>query len=190
MASVEIKNPQILTIEFRQDKDDEDYGECLWAIFTFDLTNYALSIKSDCGDYSYTWKPTPDLESFLQLCTRFADEYLLGKISTESSINNNKTWEKMQKAIEEAVTPGLEPDWDLDEIKNACLYATSAKFAHEDIYEAISYTNLEGFIGDEQIWDCVTTDFPVGAKKIVEIFQTHIVPVLKEKIKEQGETNE
>lgn len=188
MASVKIENPNILVIAFCQDKNDEDYGECLWARFTFDLINYALSIQSDCGNYSYTWKPTPDLESFLQLCTRFADEYLLEKLSTRKNINNDKTWENVQNLIEQ-VPLSVEPDWDLDEIKNTCLY-TNLESAYDDIQDVFHCTGLEDWFEGEQILDCIAKDFPTGAKKIVEIFQTHIVPVLKEKINEQGETNE
>lgn len=188
MASVKIENPNIFVIAFHQDKEDEDYGECLWARFAFDLTNYTLSIKSDCGNYAYGWKPTPELESFLQLCTRFADEYLLEKLSIRKDINNDKTWENIQNLIKQ-VHSSVEPDWDLDEIKNTCLY-TSLESAYDDIEDAFYGTNLEDWFESEQILDCIVRDFPIGAKKIVEIFQTYIVPVLKEKINnEQDENN-
>ena len=33
-------NPNILTLEYRQEKTDKDYGSCLWARFMFNLDRY------------------------------------------------------------------------------------------------------------------------------------------------------
>lgn len=44
MAKTAFKQPNILTIEFRQERGDPDYGSCLWANFNFDLERYELTI--------------------------------------------------------------------------------------------------------------------------------------------------
>ena len=49
MPTVAIENPEIMTVSFRQTRNDKDYGSCLWAGFNFDTKNYHLSIESDCG---------------------------------------------------------------------------------------------------------------------------------------------
>lgn len=51
MPIIAIENPEIMTVSFRQTRDDKDYGSCLWARFNFDLKHYHLSIESDCGNY-------------------------------------------------------------------------------------------------------------------------------------------
>ena len=70
----------IRCIEYRQTKEDVDYGSCLYARFYFNLDKYELSIVSDVGNYSYKWCETPDTESFLELMARISSDYLLGKL--------------------------------------------------------------------------------------------------------------
>jgi len=84
--TVTVEKPKIVMLMYRQERSDEDYGSCLWARFNFDLKHYSMSIESDCGNYSYGWTPTPDAESFLQLCARFNWEYFLDKISFKPSL--------------------------------------------------------------------------------------------------------
>ena len=92
MAKVDIISPRILTIEFRQEKTDADYGSCLWARFLFDLDNYDLHITSDCGEYAHGWIPTPERESFLKLMSRVNGDYLLGKISDDTVVDGDATF--------------------------------------------------------------------------------------------------
>ena len=78
MTVKEIK-PEIVVLEYRQDKDDEDYGSCLWARFYFNLDKYELFVLSDCGNYGYKWCETLGSESFLELMARIGEDYLLWK---------------------------------------------------------------------------------------------------------------
>ena len=87
MAIVKIEMPEITTVSFRQEKSDKDYGSCLWARFNFDTKHYHLSIESDCGTYGNGWVPTPDHETFLQLCSRFDEGYLLDKLDNRSVVD-------------------------------------------------------------------------------------------------------
>ena len=70
MAVVTKRVPQLVSFSFHQEKDDADYGSCLWAIFNFDLERYELTITSDCGSYAYGWVPTPRSEAS---CTLWHD---------------------------------------------------------------------------------------------------------------------
>lgn len=99
MAIVEIKEPAIKVIEFRQERSDEDYGSCMWARFYFDIENYNLNIESDCGTYGYGWVPTPQTESFLKLCSRFNSGYLLDKLSERNVIDVEKTFENFKNML-------------------------------------------------------------------------------------------
>lgn len=78
--TVNIVKPNMLCLEYRQEKEDKDYGSCLWARFTFNLDRYELTITSDCGNYGYKWVETPKSESFLELMVRCDEVYILDKI--------------------------------------------------------------------------------------------------------------
>lgn len=184
MAQIEIQEPKILVLEYRQEKSDEDYGTCLWARFYLDLINYAMMIESDCGNYSYSWLPTPDKESFLKLCSRFNKEYLIEKLSSRSVVDNQSTWTNIEELIQECTEYSIEKaDYDLDEIKEACHSAKNKESVLDAIRTAIRFTNLENCVEDYDIWDCIKTDYPAGAKKIVDIYTTHIIPAIKERLK-------
>lgn len=79
MSNVTLKNYHIICLEYRQEREDEDYGSCLWARFYFNLDKYELMIMSDCGSYGYGWVETPETESFLQLMSRCGKYYILKK---------------------------------------------------------------------------------------------------------------
>lgn len=51
-----------------------------------------------------------------------------------------------------------------------------------DVYNYIDeFANDHGMEPEyESIQDCIISDYPAGAKKIVKIFKDHIVPMLKE----------
>ena len=100
MPTVDILKPSIITFAYKQLKDDEDYGSCLWARFNLDLVNYSMTIESDCGNYSYEWIPTPETESFLHLCSRFNKSYLLEKLSSRSRVNTDETRKAIFEWIE------------------------------------------------------------------------------------------
>ena len=88
--TITVEKPEIITLMYRQEKTDADYGSCLWARFQFDLKNYTLHIEGDCGNYTHGWVPTPEHESFLHLCGRFDYEYLLYKMSNKTVIDSEK----------------------------------------------------------------------------------------------------
>lgn len=47
--------PEIHVYELRPLKGDKEYGDCLWARFTFDCDNGSLAIAGDAG-YTGWWR--------------------------------------------------------------------------------------------------------------------------------------
>lgn len=181
MVTLEI--PQIISLYYRPDPDDPNRGSCEWARFYFDLKNYVLSIESDCGNYSYGWVPTPKSESFLNLCSRFNKDYLLCKISEESVVDAEATWELIKDMIDEIIEwNSIDIDdiseCDMEDIENACHYRNPHE-AYEAIRFAIENTAFDSKVESYEILDRICTTYPINAKKIAEIFTTEIQPYIK-----------
>lgn len=194
MATLEIKEPSILLLEFWQEEDDQDYGSCLWGRFYFDKENYALTIESDCGAYSYGWTPTPNSESFLKLMLRIDEGYLLNKISSLSEVDEIKTLENIKELI--ATTYGYHDvdfskvikdkkilEYDLDQIESAC-NARDQREVAETLLSALESMDDELEIDEYDLYQSIEKDYPCGAKKIVSIFINFIQPKIKEIIRE------
>lgn len=185
MAKIEVKQPKITVIEYRQEKSDDDYMSCLWARFYFDEDNYTLQIESDCGNYGYGWLPTPESESFLHLMSRVNESYLLEKISEESVVDGDATFENVRAYLEELLD-GEEPDFDYEDIENVCYYSGYSE-VQSAIWNAIEHTNANNdFLDDYYLLnECIVTTYPNNAKKIVEVFDLHIKPKIREILKEK-----
>lgn len=182
MATVKVTEPKIITFEYRQEKCDDDYGTCLWARFNLDLINYTMFVESDCGTYGYGWCPTPDSEPFLKLCARFSKGYLIEKLSSRTVVDNDVTWEQLQKLIKECEYAADKEDWDMEELKDACYSSMDEMYIHNAIEKNLKYTSLENIVKDWDIWNCIDKDYPINAKKIEQVYFTHIVPAIKERL--------
>ena len=194
MPTVEILKPNIITFGYKQNKDDEDYGTCLWARFNLDLVNYSMSIESDCRNYSYGWTATPETESFFHLCSRFNKDYLLEKFSSKSVINNKETWNKVYQTIFDNLADSENIQiLDLSNIKKICLnYSNYNELFDKLVEELKELEELESrdIFDWDTIDDCIVTDYPIGAITIVDIFFEHILPKIKEYEKEQENISE
>ena len=182
MAKVWHEMPEIVTIAFRQEKTDEDYGSCLWARFNFDTKNYSLLIESDCGSYHYGWTPTPLSETFLHLCSRFDWDYLLSKISHQTALDADATWKSI-KGLVESIIDDYEMD-DLDEydwkqLESACYHNRDERDAFDSISNALDDTCICEKYETWDIWQAIETDYPVNARKICEVFRDYIQPELR-----------
>lgn len=172
--NVTLERPSIVSLLYQQDKDDPDYGSCLWARFYLDLENYTLSIESDCGNYSNGWKPT-ESETFLQLLSRMGTDYLLGKISSESVVDGDATWESVEAYISDA------SDYEnihlnattWEELKDACHISKDSRDIMDAIEDALP-SDLWDTLDYDWLRGCIKMDYPVQAKRIVEIFGTCI----------------
>lgn len=184
MATINEITPNIRQFTFRQERDDPDFGLCVWASFILDCENYDLCITSDCGNYAYGWTPTPQAKSFVHLMSCIHDKYLLGKISQKSefdyegSLNQVIGWLKDAEADDGEIQRFREHmewenrfglvDCDDKSFVDACMEILT-ELGYEDIIEYDEYNG------------CVY-DYPAGAKKIVEIFCKYLQPLLKEEV--------
>lgn len=187
MAKITETKPNIRQWQFKQEKSDSDYGTCLWATFTLDCGNYTLMIDSDCGDYTYSWTPTPNIESFVHLMSRINGDYLLNKISSQSLFNYiQSVAETCSNLIEYCeLEKGEDADFDklIEDINDLDDYKTSP---------ALFYRECERLIDDYDYYGIDTFgiistvhDYPAVAKRIVKIFTEHLQPLLcKEKTPE------
>lgn len=178
---VSIEQPRVVQLSYRQEKGDPDYGSCMWARFYLDLENYTMSIESDCGNYVYGWVPTPKSESFLQLLARMDKDYLLDKISSESVVDGDATWEAIEAVIVDAAHwEGEELDFSTWEaIKAACRESDDDREIVDALKGALLPTDLFEKLDYDQTYGSIVHDYPASAKKIVEVFDTCIRPKIK-----------
>lgn len=175
--------PNVIKLQLRQEEQDEDFGECLWCDVIIDCDAYALYIDSDCGGFAYTWKPTPDKESFVKLLCRMYGSYLLGKIS-DMHFDLEESIELTVRHIEEfmneqfgcdAVLMGYGAD-DIASIR-AIDCDNEADFISE-CKEILDASSENYDLCEYGIEDAVSV-YPSRATKIVSIFEKHIQPFLK-----------
>lgn len=186
MATVSVEKPEIVTISFRQTRDDKDYGSCLWARFNFDLKHYTLTVESDCGSFSHGWVPTPDSEPFLHLCARFNWEYLLGKISSQTVIDSEATFQKVKELMEQLDDDTLASidEADMEEIESACSGYREDTAAFMAISDILSEKGFPNEYDSYEVACCIEKDYPAGAKKIAQIYRDHIQPEVRKLAKE------
>lgn len=180
MAKVEIENPKVITFSFRQEKGDPDYGTCLWARFHFDTQAYTMFVESDCGSYSYGWVPTPNSETFLHLMARCEGEYILGKISSMTEVDVDRTFSNLSDLLS---------DEDYEEYTwqniRSCIEQPCIELAVSEVLDAIPvYTTC--IPKEHEIYECFEYDYPRRAKIIAQIFEQYIRPAIQEMRKEHG----
>ena len=176
MAIVKVETPEIITISFRQERGDQDYGSCLWARFNFDVRNYHLSVESDCGSYGNGWIPTPKHETFLHLCARFDKEYLLDKIDNRTVVDGAATYKDLLEYLEDYDSFAYEAlsEESREELEHACRTCRTADEAMNEILDILSDTPFPSGISAYDVACCIEMTYPRGAKKIAEIFWDYI----------------
>lgn len=173
MTLNEIK-PNVLCLEYRQDRTDKDYGSCLWARFVVELDQYELLINSDCGGACYKWCETPNGESFLELMARINDDYLIHKLygrpmvfdyeATKERIydywgEDEENREKLDAIFDEMEIYGGEPD-------NA-----------SEFMRVFEDNNNNDFC---DVWELLQERYPGDAIKLVQVFKDYIQPRIRE----------
>jgi len=162
----------IRCLEYRQDKQDVDYGSCLYARFYFNLETYELTIISDVGNYGYQWCATPEHESFLELMARITDDYLLGKLcGSPKEFDYEAT-----KAHFYDYASDDEDREKLDEIFGE-IESRYIPDNGETFIEMFENEN-DGWWTDA--WEYPVYDYTAWQKKIVQIFKDCIKPKIKE----------
>lgn len=181
MATVKIEAPEIVTVSFRQERGDKDYGSCLWARFNFDTKHYHLSIESDCGSYGNGWYPTPDSETFLQLCSRFEEGYLLDKIDNRRVVDGEATYKALMEFLEDYDDYAYEllTERQRNHLKAACRSNRRDYDCMKNILDELEGTGFSGSCSEYDIACCIEMTYPIGSKKIVEIFRDYIQPEIR-----------
>jgi len=180
MATVKPVRDNIITFVYTPEKEDEI--SCAWARFKLDLERYSMSIESDCGNYCYTgWTPTPKTETFLHLCQRFNKGYLLEKFSNKTFVDNDKTFKNIKAFLYGNGFAADEGDYDEDKLEEICKAGRDA----DNLYDKICiYLNSTPVKEIPDLWEgidcCIETDYPAGAKTIIDIYFKYIVPAIAE----------
>ena len=172
----------ILILEYRQEKGDEDYGSCLWARFCFNLDKYELFIMSDCGDYSYGWCPTPDSESFLELMARINEDYLLHKLCGEPKYFDYDATKEHFYEYTDDDEDREKLDEIFDEIENEYIPESGETFIRMfDEYNVDEHNHVIFY----DAWEMPVYVYTAHQKRICRIFRDCIQPRIREIVKEE-----
>ena len=171
---VEQKEYKILTLEYRQDPEDKDYGSCIWARFYFNLDKYELNITSDCGSYGHKW-PADKNESFLELMSRSSKDYILRKIYGKADIFD---YERTKGRLYELYTEPediKQHDYIFEEIESEYIPNEAGDFVRQfDEYN-------EGYFADT--FEMPEYVYPSDVLRVCGIFEKDIIPVIKQILK-------
>ena len=172
----------IRCLEYRQDREDTDYGSCLYARFYFNTDKYELNIISDCGNYAYQWVATPEHESFFQLMARITGDYLLGKLcGSPKEFDYEATKGHFYHYADDA-DDKKRLDEIFDEIE--CRYIPDNGETFIEMFEREN----DGWWSD--VWEYPVYDYTAWQKRIVQIFKENIQPVIRDLIKSENEVEE
>ena len=167
--------PRLYTYRLVPDKKDPEYASCTWARFGFDCDNGRLDIHGDAGDYSYGWGYN-EHEDFMHLMSRIHKDYLLSKISDRTVFCLQESIQETVKSIESNGFEcyGIESEEDWQGIKRDLL--------NMDVCSEESYLREVESIVPDIDWESiyVEKDYPYGAKVVCDLFETYLLPMLKE----------
>jgi hypothetical protein len=166
--------PNIRQFQYKLEACDDNYGTCLWARITLDCDNYTILAESDCGHYAYSWKATPDYESFIHLLCRLDKSYLLDKLSARYVF---ELAQSKKETIRNVLDCGYElPEDDIQSINDLDCYSEESFYNECD--EILRFSNAK--INDRfELISCVKK-YPVSAISFVNVFCDVLQPVLRE----------
>ena len=173
----------IRCLEYRQNKEDADYGSCLYARFYFNLERYELSIVSDCGNYGYKWVETPEHESFLELMGRIGEEYLLNKLcgspkefdyeATKEHFYDYYGEEDHAREILDRIFENIEDEYE------PCSGEDFLRMFDEENYDD---NPMSAYFSDT--WEFPVYVYNPSQKRICRVFKENIQPKIREILKE------
>ena len=105
-------------------------------------------------------------------------DYLLCKLAERTVVNGEETWKALKDMIE-CEEEDLD-DYVWRELEAACYHKRNADEVYYSVVEALKYTPVEDAIEAYSVYGCVEMDYHANVKKIVSVFLSAIVPVLKE----------
>ena len=174
----------IRCIEYRQDREDADYGSCLYARFYFNLNKCELSIISDVGNYSYCWGKA-DNETFFELMSRISGSYLIGKLCgspkefdyevTKAHMYDYWGEEERDREILDRIFENLEYEDGVE--KSADIFLM--KFDENNYDDNPSHS----YVCD--VWEMCQYSYTPWQKRICKIFVDYIQPKIREILKDE-----
>lgn len=174
----EITRPEVIRFAYYQESGDKNFGSCLWAFFDCDIQDNALSIRSDCGNYAYSyWSVKGNFIGFLAGLSRdYISEKLLGN---PERISFDGTRENIRQALEgNDDYEAEELEEMLDELQ-AEMEEHDPDHGHDAIYKCVEeWLDNYGFDG-LNAWDLIELDWTPHQKRIIEIFVTCIQPEMR-----------
>ena len=172
--NIAIKRPRVTTYELSFDREDEYHWRCMWARVSFDHEHYTMTAVSDCGDYAYSWCPTPEHESFIQLMKRVDKSYLLSKISSRSVF--------LLKESRKTTIENLKLYFDDDDPEVLEDMINDINDIDESSSEEMWFRSVSDVVGSYLDWESIGMEheYPAGAQTFVEIFEKYIQPNLVE----------
>lgn len=170
--------PNIIRLIYRQEPRDPHYGSCLWADFYLDPERGSLAILSDCGNYGYRW-PEKGWD-FIRLMERVDTDYLLRKLCEEKQVDIPETINRLREALQDS------EEYSRGQIDR---YILRLKSTFED-YDLDDSPDLTGHLVTEwcneyeldipDAWEYVKVDYTSDQKRIAEIFEQWIRPLVRE----------
>ena len=170
---VEINKPDTIQFNVTLEKEDELHISCMWARITFDNKNWSMMAQSDCGDYSYSWRPEKE-RKFLELMQQIDGEYLLGKVSSRSRFDEEKSKNRIiEYVIQDEDVERLEKE--IKEINSG----SSEEFMRE-------IEEIEGLENWPDLWEFLVHDYPRSAKTFCRIFTECIQPEIRKYLNQEN----
>lgn len=176
MGTITPEYELLLRAVYRQNKGDEDYGSCLWAIFDIDPENGMLNIQSDCGNYAHRWSDRG--RDFLLLLTMITPVSMLYKlVGKPKCVDFEKTIASVKECLHDAYEDDVYVNLDAE---FESLESELSEFGSLDSKEVIEHV-LETWANEreleiDQIWEYVCTEYSPQEERIVKIFKEHVVP--------------
>lgn len=172
---VEIRKPDTIQFYIRMDKEDELRKQCMWARVTFDNKNWSMMAQSDAGDYSYSWCVESGGRTFLELMQQIDSYYLLSKISDRTVFDLEET----KKTV---------IDWISDDEQSERMIKEIYSINTCSKREFMNYLDdIDGMEEYSDLWECIQTDYPSGAKVFARVFTEVIQQEIRKYLKAQTE---
>lgn len=176
------EKPEIIRIIYRQEPGDPHYGSCLWAIFDFDPGRGMLNIQSDCGNYAYRWPERG--ADFLRLFPGMSEDYLLRKLCGKpAEFDEEGTIAGIEEYLEEMELDEDRREHAMEELRTA-VESYTLDDAPDVAMHFIDEWNNDNFLEIDCAWELVQTKYRAHQERIVNIFQEHIAPEIRQIIAE------
>lgn len=175
--NIEIQRPEIIRFAYYQESTDKNFGSCLWAFFDCDIKDNALAIRSDCGNYAYSyWSVKGDFIKFLAGLSR---DYIANKLlGNPKRVSFAGTRENIRMALED------NDDYEADELEEMLDQLMEEIEQYDpDHSHGLIYKGVEDWLDNYDIAltaeDMIELDWTPQQKRIIEIFVTCIQPEMR-----------